>query len=135
MISIQKEPLIASEEFTEILISSGLATRRPMDDKILLKNMILGSNLLVTARKDGQLVGLLRGLSDFCYRSFVADLAVAKDYQNQGIGRGLVEFTRSLAPGARLFLFSAEDAEGFYQKLGFQLHERCYQLKPGDKLG
>ena len=134
MISIQKEPLIAIQEYTEILISSGLAARRPMDDRILLQNMIIGSNLLVTAREDGRLIGLLRGLSDFCYRCFVADLAVAKTYQGRGIGREILAFTRSLAPEARLILFSAEDAIGFYQKLGFQLHERCYQLKPEEKL-
>lgn len=104
--------------------------RRPMDNPHLLQQMISGSNVLVTARLDAQLVGLLRGLSDFCYRTFVADLAVAKEFQGQGIGSQILEFTRQLAPEARLFLFSAEDAEGFYQKLGFQLHDRCYQLKP-----
>ena len=77
----------------------------------------------------------MRALSDFCYRSFIADLAVAKAFQGRGIGREMVKFAREQAPEARLFLFSAEDAEMFYQKLGFKLHERCYQLKPGEKLG
>jgi GNAT superfamily N-acetyltransferase len=105
-----------------------------MEDMELLNNMILGSNVLVTARSEGRLIGFLRGLSDYCYRCFVADLAVSTEFQGQGIGREIIRFTRELAPGARIFLFSAEDAEGFYQKLGFHLHERCYQLKPGEKL-
>jgi len=67
--------------------------------------------------------GILRGLTDFGYRTFVADLAVIRNYQNQGIGRGLLEEAQKSGPDARLVLFSAEDAEGFYQKLGFQLHE------------
>ena len=134
MITFQQEDTILLEEYIAILTDSGLAARRPMEDLELLNAMILGSNVLVTARSNGRLIGLLRGLSDYCYRCFVADLAVAKDNQGRGIGREIISFTRDLAPGARIFLFSAEDAEGFYQKLGFQLHERCYQLKLGEAL-
>ena len=134
MITFQREDTILLEEYIAILTDSGLAEKRPMEDLELLNSMILGSDLLVTARLDGKLVGFLRGLSDNCYRCFVADLAVAKDFQGKGIGREIISFTRKLAPGARIFLFSAEDAEGFYQKLGFHLHERCYQLKPGEAL-
>jgi len=105
-----------------------------MDNPDQLARMIAGSSLIVTAREDGKLVGLLRGLSDQCYRCFIADLAVAKAYQRNSIGRKMLEFTRDLEPDARLFLFAAEDAEPFYQKLGFQLHERCYQLKPGEEM-
>lgn len=134
MISIQLEPSISLQDYTEILNSSGLAVRRPMDNSELLQRMISGSNVLVTVRQEGRIVGFLRGLSDYCYRCFVADLAVAKDLQGQGIGRQILAFTRELAPEARLFLFAAEDAEGFYQKLCFHRHERCYQLKPEEKM-
>ncbi|TNF40389.1 MAG: GNAT family N-acetyltransferase [Cytophagales bacterium] len=133
MISVQLESEMSLEEFLWILNDSGLGERRPMNDLDLLQKMISGSNLIVTARKEGELVGLLRGLTDHCYRCFVADLAVAKVYQRQGVGRKLLEFTRDLAPKARLFLFSAEDAIPFYEKLGFHLHERCYQLKAGEE--
>lgn len=133
MVSIQLESQISLEEFHWILNDSGLGERRPMNDLDLLQSMISGSNLIVTARKEGQLIGLLRGLTDHCYRCFVADLAVAKAYQRQSVGRKLLEFTRNLAPEARLFLFSAEDACTFYEKLGFHLHERCYQMKAGEE--
>lgn len=134
MISFQVESIIALEEYIFILNDSGLGKRRPMGDSDHLLRMIEGSNLLVTSRENGQLIGFLRGLSDFCYRCFIADLAVAKNYQGKGIGRQLLQFTRDLAPEARLFLFAAEDAEPFYKKLGFTQHEHCYQLKPGEEL-
>lgn len=134
MISFQVEKNPSLEEFIFILNDSGLGARRPMHDPDHLNRMIQGSNLLVTAREDGQLIGFLRGLSDFCYRCFIADLAVAKKYQGKGIGREILKFTRSLAPEARLILFTAEDAEAFYQKLGFKLHEHCYQLKPEEPI-
>ena len=125
---------ISLQEFQFILEDSGLSARRPMEDPLLLERMIKGANLLITARSEGQLVGLLRGLSDFCYRSFIADLAVAHSYQRKGIGRQLIQVARNQAPEARLILFSAEDAAPFYEKLGFHLHERCYQLKAGEEL-
>ena len=134
MITYQKEDTVHLEEYITILTDSGLAVRRPMEDIEFLDKMVQGSNLWVTARQNGRMVGLLRGLSDYCYRCFVADLAVAKEFQGKGIGREIISFTRNFSPGARIFLFSAEDAEGFYKKLGFQLHERCYELKPGESL-
>ncbi|MFN4000219.1 GNAT family N-acetyltransferase [Algoriphagus sp.] len=134
MISFQVEKNLSLEEYIFILTDSGLGKRRPMHDPDHLNRMIQGSNLLITAREDGQLIGFLRGLSDFCYRCFIADLAVAKNYQGKGIGREILKFTRSLAPEARLILFAAEDAEPFYQKLGFKPHEHCYQLKPEEPL-
>jgi ribosomal protein S18 acetylase RimI-like enzyme len=134
MISYQVELALGLNEFQFILEDSGLSARRPMEDPQLLERMLLGSNLLITARSDGQLVGFLRGLSDFCYRSFIADLAVSQAYQRNGIGRQLLKIAREQAPEARLILFSAEDALPFYQKLGFHLHERCYQLKVGEEL-
>ncbi|MBB6325295.1 GNAT superfamily N-acetyltransferase [Algoriphagus iocasae] len=134
MISIQTEQTVTLEEFMKVLDESGLGKRRPMDDQKLLNQMILGTNLWVTAREEGTLIGLMRGISDYCYRTFVADLAVIKSYQGKGIGTEILTCTREVAPTARLFLFSAEDAEGFYKKLGFHLHERCYQLKTGEPM-
>ena len=134
MISYQIELSLELNEFQSILEDSGLSERRPMEDPQLLERMIKGANLLITARLEGQLVGFLRGLSDFCYRSFIADLAVAHSYQRKGIGRQLIQVARNQAPDARLILFSAEDALPFYEKLGFHLHERCYQLKAGEEL-
>jgi len=134
MVTYQVETDLPLPEYIDILNSSGLGKRRPMDDTDHLHRMIVGSNMIITAREDGELVGFLRALSDFCYRTFIADLAVVSERQGEGIGRALLQKARETAPEARLFLFSTEDAGGFYQKLGFQLHERCYQLKTGDPL-
>lgn len=134
MVTYQLEADLNLVEYIEILNSSGLGKRRPMDDTDLLRQMIMGSNMILTAREDGELVGVLRALSDYCYRTFIADLAVTKNKQGYGIGKSLIQKAREIAPEGRLFLFSVEDAEGFYQKLGFQLHERCYQLKVGESL-
>lgn len=128
-LNIRQVPSLKLEDFIRVLEESGLSARRPMEDHLLLEKMILGSNLIVSAEKEGRIIGVLRAITDHCYRCFIADLAVSKDFQGQGIGKGMIQFTRDLAPSARLILFSAEDAVGFYQKIGFHIHERCYQLK------
>ena len=116
MIKFQIEKDLKLQEFIEVLKKSGLANRRPMDNLRILDRMLINSNLLIAARHQGQLVGILLGLTDFSYRTFVAYLAIILNFQNQGIGRGLLEEARKSVPDVRLFLFSAEDAEGFYQK-------------------
>lgn len=129
MITIQEENSLSLNDFIFLLDDSGLGKRRPMDDLKLLQKMVEGANFWVTARNNGDLVGVIRGLSDRCYRCFIADLAISKDFQKQGIGTRMLEYVRNGYPEARIFLFSAEDAEPFYLKLGFKLHDRCYQWK------
>ncbi|WP_339876526.1 GNAT family N-acetyltransferase [uncultured Algoriphagus sp.] len=134
MVSYEIEKNLSLQDFIYVLTDSGLGERRPMNDPEHLERMLRNSNMVIVARDSGQVVGVLRGLSDFSYRTFVADLAVISAKQGHGIGRGMLQFARTLAPEARLILFSAENATGFYQKIGFHLHERCYQLKVGEKL-
>ena len=134
MISYELQKNFSLQEFIYVLDNSGLGERRPMHDPGQLEKMLHNSNLVVVAREGGEVVGVLRALTDFSYRTFIADLAVVSARQGEGIGRGMLGFARSLAPEARLILFSAETAIGFYQKLGFHLHERCYQLKPEEEI-
>ncbi|MEN2282651.1 GNAT family N-acetyltransferase, partial [Algoriphagus sp. SE2] len=69
MISYQKEPIISLKEFIQVLEESTLSLRRPMDDISLLEQMVSGANLWVTARENGRLIGFMRGISDYCYRT------------------------------------------------------------------
>lgn len=129
MISYELEKNLPLQEFIYVLRDSGLGERRPMHDVDHLEKMLRNSNLVIVAREGGAIVGVLRALTDFSYRTFIADLAVISGRQGEGIGRGMLAFARNLAPEARLILFAAENVTSFYEKIGFQLHERCYQLK------
>lgn len=131
MVSYEIEKNLSLQEFIYILDDSGLGKRRPMHDPEHLEKMLRNSNLVIVARDGELVVGVLRALSDFSYRTFIADLAVISARQGEGIGRSMLKFARSLAPDTRLVLFAAEKAIGFYEKLGFHLHERCYHLKAG----
>lgn len=91
------EPNLSSAEFRRVLVASGLAEHRPADDLVRLDRMLRGASLIVTARAytpERALVGVARVLTDFSFCAFVADLAVAKAQQSNGIGEDLLKAVR-----------------------------------------
>ncbi len=86
---------IADAEFVDLLKRSTLAERRPIDDPNCIKAMLKHTNLLCTAWDDFKLVGVARSITDFEYCCYLSDLAVDKEYQRIGIGKGLIRLTRS----------------------------------------
>ena len=62
------------EQVIELYKSAGLV--RPIEDSERIEKMYKNSNLVVTAWKDGQLIGVSRSLTDFSYIVYCSDLAV-----------------------------------------------------------
>jgi GNAT superfamily N-acetyltransferase len=78
---------------------------------------------------------MARSLTDFAYVTYVADLAVCRHYQRQGIGRELLRRTQQAAHSeAMLVLLSAPLANEFYRRVGFEHHPRAWRLPPGEEL-
>lgn len=83
--------------------------------------MYANSNLVITARRENELIGIARSLTDFCFACYLSDLAVAKEYQKQGIGRALIELTKKeIGLETALILLSAPEALDYYPKIGFE---------------
>jgi ribosomal protein S18 acetylase RimI-like enzyme len=115
-----REPAVEVAEFRRVLEESGLGAIRPVGDEERLRQMIAAANFIVTARlEDGTLVGVGRGMTDFSWCCYLSDLAVSKNAQGLGIGKGLLdEARRVLGPRVSLILVSVPDAVGFYQRAG-----------------
>ncbi len=128
MIQYQTENDLSVEEFREVLVNSTLGERRPIDEPELLASMLKHGNLIVTARKDGKLIGLSRALSDFAFCTYLSDLAVDENYQKMGVGKELIRLTKLAAPKAKLILLSAPKAIGYYPKIGMTQWQHCYVL-------
>lgn len=123
------------EKVLHLYRDSTLGERRPIDDHRCLQEMISNASLVVTAWDGEALVGIARSLSDRCYVAYLADLAVAKDYQRRGIGVELVRRTRhELGEGCTLVLLAAPAAEEYYPRIGFRHHPQAWILSPGDFL-
>ncbi len=106
---------------------SGL--KRPTSDLPRIERMFREADLLWTAWDGGQLVGLARSLTDFCYCCYLSDLAVAQAYQRQGIGKELIRLTReSLGDQVMLLLLAAVTAEGYYEHVGFEFVKNGWMI-------
>lgn len=116
------------DEIIEVYESSGI--NRPTEDKDRITKMYKHSNLIVTAWNGQSLVGISRALTDFCYCCYLSDLAVAIDYQKQGIGKRLVELTKEkIGDHTTLILLAAPDAINYYPKIGLAKIENGFIIK------
>ena len=61
----QLEPDLSTAEFIAVLVKSTLGERRPVDDPARIEGMLRQADVIVTARLNGQLVGVSRALTDF----------------------------------------------------------------------
>jgi len=113
------EPDLSATEFRDVLVTSTLGERRPVDDLVRLERMLRQADIIVTARDGMRLVGVSRAISDFAYCCYLSDLAVDAAYQRQGIGKRLIDETRKAAgESATLILVAAPAAQTYYPKIG-----------------
>ena len=124
------EPELGAEEFIDCLVRSTLAERRPVDNLETICGMLKNAGVIVAARTTaGLLVGVSRAITDFCYCTYLSDLAVDKAYQGQGIGRILIERTHEAAGlKTMLLLLSAPAAESYYPHIGMTPHRSAWYL-------
>jgi histone acetyltransferase (RNA polymerase elongator complex component) len=126
---------ITLDQFTDLLKSSTLGERRPIEDQECLKGMINNSNLIISAWFEKRLIGISRCVTDFHYCCYLSDLAVDQKYQNQGIGKELQILTQNqLGPKCKLILIAAPAANSYYQQIGFTNNERCWVLNRDEAL-
>lgn len=125
VITYKTNAKLEAHELSDLFKASGI--KRPVEDLNRVKNMIDNSNLLITAWDGDKLVGVARALSDFSYCCYLSDLAVDKDYQNQGIGHELVnEIQKMIGDESNLVLLSAPEAMEYYPKIGFEKAGNAY---------
>ncbi len=121
---------ISADEFIDVLKRSTLGERRPVDDRERIAAMLKHADVLCTAWDGDKLVGVARSVTDFAYCCYLSDLAVDEAYQRMGIGRRLIQATKSrLGPKAFIILLAAPKAEGYYPKMGFEAHRSAWVLK------
>ena len=122
---IIKEEWITAEEYINFLKRTDLGSQYPkerFEERIakLVKNVSIS---LVARNEKGVLIGVLFGLTDFCYWLYITDLGVDRDYERQGIATRLMRTAHDLAGGEKdiaVYLVANENAIPFYEKLGMK---------------
>jgi len=127
-----KEERISSEEYIDFLKRTDLGSQYPKErfyERIpkLVKNVSIS---LVARNEVGLAVGVLFGLTDFCYWLYVTDLGVDRNYERQGIGRALMKKVHELTGGEKdiaVYLIANENAIPFYEKIGMKKSDDVMQ--------
>lgn len=120
-IKYEIEKNLSVSDFVNVLNSSGLGKRRPVNDAVRLQEMIDRAQIIIVAKDDNKIVGVARAITDFAYSCYLSDLAVAKEYQSQGIGRKLIaEVHKAAGERTTLILISAPAAVDYYNHIGMR---------------
>lgn len=128
------EPSLSVGDYVTVLGETTMASKRPLANPRRIAKMIAGADLIVTAREDGNILGLARCLSDGAWIAYCAELAVRESAQGRGVGAAIVAKCReSIGPGLSLLLISEPEAVGFYQRVGFEEMPRAYVVPRTDR--
>ena len=122
--SIASERLTA-EEYIDFLKRTDLGAQYPRERfEARIPRLLRNASISLAARNgEGQLVGVLLGLTDFAYWLYVTDLGVDRTCLRQGIGRRLMRAALEAAGGEKdiaVYLIANEKAVPFYEKLGMK---------------
>ena len=132
MITYQTGNIEDLDAVIELYRASTLGARRPIDDRERMAAMLENANLIITAWDGSLLVGISRALSDFCYITYLSDLAVRVSHQRKGIGKELIRRTQSAAgPKTILLLLAAPAAANYYPHIGFTHCPQAWWLQGG----
>lgn len=119
---------LSPQEASEIFDSSGI--KRPTQDVDRIARMLEHADVLITAWDEDRPVGIARAITDYAYCAYLSDLAVRKEYQQQGIGKRLVtELQAHLGEEVSLLLLSAPGAMEYYPQIGFQNAENAFLIR------
>jgi ribosomal protein S18 acetylase RimI-like enzyme len=102
-------------EAAELFIRAPLGAREP--DK--LRRACEQSFVVCLAYMGKKLVGMVRAISDGEYQAAIYDLVILPEYQNQGIGKKIMEEIHRRLPVKTILLYAVPGKETFYRKLGY----------------
>ena len=120
-----KEERLSGTEYIDFLKRTDLGSQYPKERfyqriEKLVKNVSIS---LVARNENDLIVGVLFGLTDFCYWLYITDLGVDRNYERQGIGSKLIKKAHEIAGGEKdiaVYLIANDNAIPFYEKLGMK---------------
>ena len=120
-----KEERISAEEYIDFLKRTDLGSQYPKERfEERIKKLVKNVSISLVARNDeNEVVGVLFGLTDFCYWLYITDLGVDRAYERRGIGHNMMKTAHEIAGGEKdiaVYLIANENAVPFYEKLGME---------------
>lgn len=117
-VTIARDPDVRASEVCALFRHTHWAATRREDD---VQRMLAASFLLVSARRDGVLIGFGRAWGDGIYRAVLDDIVVRPDERRRGIGRAIMEcLVRECAAIEEISLSCRPHLAPFYKPFGFE---------------
>ena len=91
-----------------------------------IREMLVQTDVVLSAWDDERLVGFGRVLTDYVYRASIWDVIVDEAYQGQDIGTQIMHriLHHPSLQRVELFWLCTRDKQAFYEKLGFSANEQ-----------
>jgi len=116
--SISTNEAPTAKELSELFKQTTWAKNRSISD---IDSLIKQSNVFVTIKIDGLLIGYGRALSDGMYRALIDDIVIDESYRKKGLGKTIMtKLLEQLKEVDEVFLNTREHLESFYEQFGFE---------------
>lgn len=91
-----------------------------------IREMLVQTDLTLSAWDGERLVGFGRALTDYVYRASIWDVLVDEAYQGQDVGTEIMQriLHHPSLKRVELFWLCTRDKQTFYEKLGFSTNEQ-----------
>lgn len=98
------EERVTAEEYIDFLKRTDLGSQYPKERfEERIRKLVKNVSISLIARNDENLiVGVLFGLTDYCYWLYVTDLGVDRHYERQGIATKLMKTAHEIAGARRI---------------------------------
>ena len=120
-----REERLSAEEYTDFLKRTDLGSQYPKERfNERIERLVGNVSISLTVRnEEGRLIGVLFGLTDYCYWLYVTDFGVDRKYERQGLGTILMHTAHDIAGGEKdiaVYLIANENSIPFYEKIGMK---------------
>jgi GNAT superfamily N-acetyltransferase len=110
---------IEPAEAAALYIELGWGTAKQYS-RARMRRSLANCSIVIAARNNaGELVGLLRALTDRAINTKILDLVIAPEYQRMGIGRVMMRRAEALAKGTTVYFETEQKNFGFAKKCGY----------------
>jgi ribosomal protein S18 acetylase RimI-like enzyme len=117
---------IKPSELATLYENSGLV--RPKN-VVKLSKMISNASLIIAARYNRKLIGIIRAFTDFSHSCFVSDLAVERSFRQLGIEKELLRLTHeNLGSEVMILLLASPELDSFYSNIGLERAKHAWIL-------
>ena len=113
---INTDKLTSATELLNLFSQTTWANKRSIEG---VEDLLAKTDICITIRKENQLIGFGRAITDGTYRALIDDVIIDEKYRGEGLGGMIIKnLKEQLKEVEGIFLNTDEHLEDFYKKYG-----------------